>query len=96
VFRGARLDQKYIKKYQDVFDNNKPIQHHFFTSTSHTIGAEFSGNVKYSIYSKRGVSIEKLSDHAVEKEVLLNAGTKFKIISMRTDGGVTYIKMEEI
>lgn len=96
VFRGARLDKEHIAKYQDAFNNNSTIQHDFFTSTSHTIGSEFSGNMKYSIYSKRGVLIEKLSDHSHEKEVLLNAGTKFKILSMREKEGITYIKMEEI
>jgi hypothetical protein len=97
VFRGTDLNNKLLKFYQEAFDKGSTIKHNFFTSTSNEISASFSGNVKFSIYSKRGVHIEGLSIHgAAEKEVLLNFGSEFKIISMREADGTTYIKMEEI
>ncbi len=96
VFRGTSLNKENIKPYYDAFKDKSNVKHSFFTSTSNTIGSEFNGNVKYSIYSKRGVAIEKLSHHKHEKEVLLNVDTEFKILSIREKEGVTYIKMEEI
>jgi hypothetical protein len=97
VFRGIRAAAADIQKYYDSHQSGKPVTHVEFTSTSYTIGSEFGGNVKFSIYSKRGVKIENLSMHgAAEKEVLFNTGTQFKVISIREDSGITYIKMEEI
>lgn len=96
VFRGSDLSKKDLQKYYDGHKNNAPVTHDEFTSTSHTIGTEFKGSVKFSIYSKRGVAVENLSQHPYEKEVLLNTGTQFKVLSIREADGTTYIKMEEI
>jgi hypothetical protein len=97
VFRGIRATKEEIQRYYDSHKNASSVTHSEFTSTSYTIGSEFGGNVKFSIYSKRGVKIEGLSLHGTaEKEVLLNAGAQFKVISIREADGHTYIKMEEI
>lgn len=97
VFRGMRAEKEDLVKYYEAHKSGKAVVHEEFTSTSHMIGAEFGGNVKFSIYSKRGVNIEGLSLHGqAEKEVLFNSGSSFKVISIREVDGTTYIKMEEI
>lgn len=97
VFRGMVAKKEDIQKYYDAHESGNEVVHEEFTSTSHTIGAEFGGNVKFSIYSKRGVNIEGLSLHgSAEKEVLFNAGSKFKVLSIREADDTIFIKMEEI
>lgn len=95
VFRGTSMPQSELKKYYDAYNNNSAIEHKFFTSTSKSIGESFGGTVKMSILSKTGKFIGDLSAHGSEQEILFKSNTLFRIISIREEQGVTYIKMQE-
>lgn len=68
------------------------------TTTSRSKANEFTTKGKsviFEIRSKRGKAVSKLSSQKDENEVLLKAGSRFKYVSSRTEGGVTVIKIIE-
>jgi hypothetical protein len=72
------------------------VQEHALMSTS--TGSVFSGNTTFKVtgIGKRGASIQKLSNHAGEKEVLFAAKTYFKVNKVEgTPGGKMVIHLEE-
>lgn len=96
VWRGTSLNNTQMAEIVNSFENNKPIIHNFFTSSSHVKGSEFGGNVMYKIKSKTGKKIGKISEHLTENEVLFKTDTRFKITKVEKNGTDMYIEMEEI
>ncbi len=93
VKRGTELPASELAKYQE----GKIIQDQGFMSTASS-GSGFGGPVRFTIKAigKRGASIEKLSNHPHESEVLFAARTFFKVNKVTKDSsGVTHIDMEE-
>ena len=65
-----------------------------FTSASY--GRGFSGNVRFTIHGRHGKRIDQLSAYPKEREVLFDAGTRFRVLRKRDKSGVTEIEMEEV
>ena len=73
------------------------VEEEAFTSTSYDQGAKFGGNVEFEIRSRTGTRIDFLSRFPSEKEVLLVAGTRLKVVSKTYDATTNrwHIVMEE-
>ena len=65
-----------------------------FTSASY--GRGFSGNVQFTIHGHHGKRIDRLSAYPKEREVLFDAGTRFRVLDRRWQSGVVEIEMEEV
>ena len=91
VKRGINVsDKKLIERYRvgQIVDESA------FVSTSYTAG--WAGNVRFSITSKTGVKIEDISNHPGEKEVLMKAGTKFRVLEVDDRGKEYHITLLEV
>lgn len=90
--RGANLSPEQIARYKP----GHIVQEQSFTSTA-SAGKGFGGNVRFTVKAigKRGASIQKLSNHPHESEVLFQARTFFKVEKVETSGGVTHVHLEE-
>jgi len=66
-----------------------------FWSTS-TGRKTWRGNVVLTIKSKTGVSIQEFSTHSTEKEVLMKAGTKYKVLNYNQTGAYHKFTLEEV
>lgn len=90
--RGTSLSDEQIAVYKE----GHIIQDNGFMSTA-SQGGGFSGNVRFTVKAigRRGASIQKLSNHPGESEVLFAARTFFKVNKVTTKGGETHIEMEE-
>lgn len=90
--RGANLSPEQIARYKP----GHIVQEQSFTSTA-SAGGGFGGNVRFTVKAigKRGASIQKLSNHPHESEVLFQARTFFKVEKVETSGGVTHVHLEE-
>ena len=70
-----------------------------FTSTSYRPskieGIAFTGNVRFVIHGRHGKRIDGISEIPGEREVLFDAGTRFRVLRRRDKSGVTEITMEE-
>ena len=71
-----------------------------FTSTSYrpskVKGIAFEGNVRFVIHGLHGKRIDGISEITGEREVLFDAGTRFRVLRKRDKSGVTEITMEEV
>ena len=65
-----------------------------FTSASY--GQGFSGNVRFTIHGRHGKRIDQLSAYPREREVLFDAGTRFRVLDRRRRSGLVEIEMEEV
>ncbi len=63
---------------------------------SASVGRGFGGNVRFTIRSLHGKRIDGLSRYPSEREVLFRAGTRFRVLSSRREGGLTKIELEEV
>jgi len=90
--RGTDLTAAQIAQYKP----GHIVQENAFLSTAST-GSGFSGNVRFTVTAigKRGASIQKLSLHPSENEVLFQARTFFKVNKVEKKDGFTEIHMEE-
>lgn len=91
--RGTSLSPEQIA----VYKAGHIIQDNGFMSTA-SVGSGFSGNVRFTVKAigRRGASIQKLSNHPGESEVLFAARTFFKVNKVtKESNGVTHIEMEE-
>jgi hypothetical protein len=104
VFRGSFLNQTQKMRYQNAFNQKRPIiEHQFFsTSLSRLIAEMYSKNdTVYEIYSFTGKSIEKFSKFGKEsgqneQEILFLPNTAFEVVEFNTLEERTYITMLEI
>jgi hypothetical protein len=81
LFRGTNLPVSVIERYVP----GAVIEHPAFTSTSLRVLDEFKGNTQFIIDSVNGRQIGALSNFPNESEVLLDAGTKFKVLGRYYD-----------
>ena len=97
AYRGTNLTAKQVEKYKNALKATGIIEEPAFTSSSYVKEEAFDGNVRFSIKSKNGTIIEKVSSVKREKEVLFKAGQKFKVTDFKEyDGNVYDIYMEEV
>lgn len=97
VYRGADIDNmEVINEYRKAFETGKPHIEKAFLSSSRDKTEAFEGNVSYTVKSKTGAQIHKLSASPHEQEVLFKAGQKFKVTGFEDYNGVYHITMEEI
>ncbi len=87
TYRKAGLDDKAAGLYKV----GQVVEERAFTSTS-TKDHIWSGDYRFEIHGKTGRSIEKLSSHPGEAEVLFKMGTRFRVLEIKGKS----IKMEEI
>jgi len=92
VHRGMTLPKKTI---DELIARREFVAKNFF-STSISKGGAFSGNVKLTIRQHSGVPVEKISSVKSEREVLLPAGIRYRITSVRKVKGTYFIKMSEV
>lgn len=96
VLRRGLSSGKVLPQLQEAFNSGKPWVDKGFFSTSMR-GKGFSGDLKLLIHSKSGAILEDISQFGKgEAEVLLRAGSKFKVISLYQSGGSWYAELEEI
>lgn len=96
-YRGLNYNKSIIKKYFEAYKNGtKVCEANFISSSKSRICAlQFSNEVLFTIYSKRGRDIEKIakfgSDHPQnEKEVLFRKNTCFLVESFEKNNNNTY------
>ena len=96
LYRGEPLSTEVIENYKSAVGKNVVWRWTQFVSTSklRVVAERFSdGNSLYIIEmkqhaaSEQGVCIESLSEFAVEEEVLLRPGIRFKIIKIEEEEG---------
>jgi hypothetical protein len=92
VHRGTNLTALALRAYKP----GAVVTEQPFTSTSTDMRRAFKGNVLFTIRSKSGRLIEKLSLHEHEREVLFKSGTRFIVKDVQTVRGITQIEMEEM
>jgi len=100
-YRGTRLSDNVLAQFKkDGF-----VTMDAFTSTSleRTKALEFTEfgtegrSVLFEILGRNGTHIDSLSVVGHEKEILFNAGTKFRVLSRgETPGGDVLIKLAEV
>lgn len=97
TYRGTYLDDtSVLQDYKKSFESGKPYTEKTFMSTSTDQSEAFEGNVTFSVKSKTGTKISKLSASPHEQEVLFKAGQKFKVTGFTDYGEAIHIEMEEI
>jgi len=95
VFRGCDLDARLIfllptLKPNDVFYMKG------FSSCTYDLDEKFNGEVQFTIRSKTGRNIEKLSDQPEEKEILFAPDSRFRVVSYSQNWEGYHIDLEEI
>lgn len=96
VYRGVALKEKDIDLYRKALESGESIAGKTFQSCSTDANCAFRKNTQLIIQSRRGVSISDLSEFEDEHEVLFPPSAKFNVLDIKEDGGITYIKMEEV
>jgi ADP-ribosyltransferase exoenzyme len=92
VYRGASPPASVVSQY--VVGN--VVEEAAYMSTSYIKGANFPGNVQYTILSKTGKQIDFLSMFKNEKEILFAPGSRFKVLDVTHTGGITHVKMSQL
>lgn len=99
VFRGSELNPWEIDFYRQAEKDDLEIVDLAFASasTSKYVAQEFSkGSVIFSIASKTGKSVEKLSFHGHEKEILFQSKCRFRLIAIDDSENVLTIYLREV
>lgn len=93
VFRGVKITDtdKFLKDYA----KGGEINFNQFVSTSFSKTERYYGNVEYTILSKSGKDVSKLSFKPHEKEILFGTSTKFSVFRLETKENKIYITLEE-
>lgn len=100
TFRGMNVDN--AEQFVSQLESGETFRFDTFTSSSKDMNVvqDFLDSRKekviFSIESKTGKEIDKLSMVPEEQEVLFKAGTKFKFISKNKMGDTTYVKISEL
>lgn len=87
-----------VDKLGSMYPVGSIVEERGFTSTSKE-SDKWSGNVQYTISSKNGRDVSRLSVHPGEKEVLFKSGTRFKVTGSKIGGnihGISTINLEEV
>lgn len=93
VFRGIKVDQDEIDRYQV----GEIIEWPAFSSFTKLENRSFSGKLKFIMFVKRGKSIKLISDTPWLDEVLLAPSTKIMVHDVvKKADGVTDVYCEEI
>lgn len=95
VFKGASLNKSRLAVYENASDNDTPVIHHAFESTSKSEltakgfmrNSRTDAKVLFVIFSKFGKDIEKYSKYDSlsgqnEKEVLFRPNSSFEVLSI--------------
>lgn len=88
--RGATLSPEDIARYEP----GRVVTEAGFTSASY--GRGFGGNVQFIIHGRHGKRIDQLSAYPKEREVLFDAGTRFRVLRNARKPEVVEITMEEV
>lgn len=90
VNRGSSLPEK----IRELHKQGAEVDYAAYTSTSTSHG--FSGSDMFLIYSERGRPIMNFSGYKSENEVLFASRTKFRVITVKSDGTNRYVMREVI
>jgi NAD:arginine ADP-ribosyltransferase len=98
TFRGAKLSDYEISKYQQALDNETSIIDHTFMSSSRLKNKanEYRRTVMFEIFSKNGKLIEKVSKFVNEQEVLFRRNSQFRVLDIEKRDSYVYILLQEI
>ena len=95
--------EKYNTFMKNINNSDTIILKSFSSSTAdkniaknYIRGGANKGNIMFSIRSKSGVALGKSAAFHLEREVLFNKNTEFKIINVNTSSEGTSIELEEI
>jgi hypothetical protein len=96
-YRKLRLNFKELKVYSDSLVDRQPVTEHRFISTTRNpiVVNTMPGNAVFTIESKRGKSIRKLSKFEEESEVLFRPNSKFLVYSLLFEDGLYKINLIE-
>lgn len=96
VFRATNLDQDTIGVYEKASLTGGQVEHPYFTSTSKVSDSGFKGNALYVIETQQGKDVEAISYFQDEREVLLNAESKFEVLEVEKTSINVKIKLRQI
>jgi hypothetical protein len=92
VYRGAFLEQPDVARYLP----GNIVTERAFTSTTADPARIFLGNAQFSIESKTGRDVTKLSSAPNEREVLFNQGARFQVLAREFRNGEWHIRLQEL
>jgi len=104
VFRGMYFFSIVREKMIDSFMQKEYIEFDSISSTSRSCvealefsGGDLNGAVLLKLNQKNAIPVETISGHPSEKELIMKAGTKFRVLKrMKTSQGGLVIEAEEI
>lgn len=97
TYRGANLTDEVLSRYQV----GRTIVERSFTSTAQgSVPDNFVGNVEFRIWDAKGALLKNLNptadDNEDEGELLINAGTLFKVVYRDKEGEMTIIELQQL
>lgn len=90
----AALEQ-FLSDHRMALLDGAFVVHSGFISTTQGDEAAFRGNVILHIDSARGVDVSSVSQHPHENEVLMQHGTRFRVLDIQQRDGRWHIHLEE-
>jgi hypothetical protein len=103
VVRGTTMARAEIDKMRRTGQwTNKSM---LSTTISKGVAHDFGGyrtptpgkiGVRFTILQRSGVAVERASAASSEREVLIRAGVRFRVVSVRVRAGVAHVKMEQL
>lgn len=100
VHRGCDFEQFGLRSYEQALQLvGKTVQDKGFLSTSAGGSGAFSGSVALEIEISPGTMasyIQSISNYYSEKEMLIAAGTKYEVLSVRKSGYQTTVRIRTI
>ena len=93
VVRGFELSGEDLESLQEELEAGE-LTDPGFMSTSRLPGGAFAGNVKLSIEVRKGLDVSHYTDNF--GEVLLPAGSSFRVLSVKNDGKTLRANLEQI
>lgn len=83
---GTKEIADWITRHREALTSGKPVSYYTFLSTKKGQKAEFGGDVWLRFEnSRKGVDVEKLSQHPWEEEVLFRSGSVFYVKDIYQD-----------
>lgn len=93
VYRGVNLSNEALERYEKA--KGKMISEPFFVSATKDVKKVYEGNTVFKIIGNKPRDIESISNHQEDKEVLFDAHTVFRVISIKKEDGKTQITLKE-
>ena len=102
VYRGIGLSGEKLTKFLEVLTRKQksgnPIDWRSYQSTGSIKEKAWGGNIKFEIrnVTEGAIDVNPITSNPGESEILLNRGTRYKIVSITSGGGKHHIVMEQV